>query len=331
MNRKKAILSGGEIGMGRVIALELAENGYDVAFSYYPKTQNLEDALSTTAKLLEERGARSWAFPADFSKKDAPREFFEAAVDAIGGIDLLVNNAGVNIPLPLQDITEKNFDYLVSVDLRAYVMLMHYAAKYMIDHDLQGCIVNISSSRGERAYANAGIYCGIKACLNHMAEAFALDLAPYRIRVNNVAPGAIRVRTDEELLAMTHGRKTDYFFNEDFKTNPKLVGTRISGISLDRGYRWAGSVLRRISEGQSRSSRLKRRPTSQGSRFGWTVASYCRACQRTPPWERRTKVGKNIDHSEGGIAHRHDSPAGLCRDGGLCLCFDAKAAPAGAV
>ena len=223
MNRKKAILSGGEIGMGRGIALELAENGYDVAFSYYPKTQNLEDALSTTAKLLEERGARSWAFPADFSKKDAPREFFEAAVDAIGGIDLLVNNACVNIPLPLQDITEKNFDYLVSVDLRAYVMLMHYAAKYMIDHDLQGCIVNISSSRGERAYANAGIYCGIKACLNHMAEAFALDLAPYRIRVNNVAPGAIRVRTDEELLAMTHGRKTDYFFNEDFKTNPKLV------------------------------------------------------------------------------------------------------------
>lgn len=67
MNRKKAILSGGEIGMGGGIAMELAENGYDVAFYYYPKTQNLEDALSTTAKLLEERGARSWAFPADFS------------------------------------------------------------------------------------------------------------------------------------------------------------------------------------------------------------------------------------------------------------------------
>ena len=209
--------------MGRGIALKLAENGYDIAFSYFPKTQNLEDALNTTTKLLEERGARSWAFPADFSKANAPREFFEKAVDAIGGIDLLVNNAGVNIPLPLQDITEKNFDYLVSIDLRAYVMLMHYAARYMIDHEIHGCIVNISSSRGERAYANAGIYCGIKACLNHMAEAFALDLAPYRIRVNNVAPGAIRVRTDEELLAMTHGRDTDYFYSEDFKTNPQLV------------------------------------------------------------------------------------------------------------
>lgn len=223
MDRKKAIISGGEIGMGRGIATVLAENGYNIAFSYYPKTQNLETALNTTEKLLKERGARSWAFPADFSKKDAPRKFFEEAVEAIGGVDLLVNNAGVNIPLPLQDITEKNFDYLISVDLRAYVMLMHYAAKHMIDHGVRGCIVNISSSRGERAYANAGIYCGIKACLNHMAEAFALDLAPYRIRVNNVAPGAVRVRSDEELLAMTHGRETDYFFDEDFKTNPQKV------------------------------------------------------------------------------------------------------------
>ena len=223
MDRKKAIISGSEIGMGRGIAMVLAENGYDIAFSYYPKMQNLEDALSTTEKLLKDRGARSWAFPADFSKKDAPRKFFEEAVEAIGGVDLLVNNAGVNIPLPLQDITEKNFDYLISVDLRAYVMLMHYAARHMIDHGVRGCIVNVSSSRGERAYANAGIYCGIKACLNHMAEAFALDLAPYRIRVNNVAPGAVRVRSDEELLAMTHGRETDYFYNEDFKTNPQKV------------------------------------------------------------------------------------------------------------
>ena len=163
MDRKKAIISGGEIGMGRGIAMVLAENGYDIAFSYYPKMQNLEDALSTTEKLLKDRGARSWAFPADFSKKDAPRKFFEEAVEAVGGVDLLVNNAGVNIPLPLQDITEKNFDYLISVDLRAYVMLMHYAARHMIDHGVSGCIVNISSSRGERAYANAGIYCGIKA------------------------------------------------------------------------------------------------------------------------------------------------------------------------
>lgn len=87
----------------------------------------------------------------------------------------------------------------------------------------KGCLINVSSSRGERAYANAGIYCGIKSCLNRMAEAFALDLAPYGIRVNNVAPGAVRVRSDEELLSMTHGRATDYFWSKDFLKNPEAV------------------------------------------------------------------------------------------------------------
>ena len=223
MERKKAIVTGAEIGMGRGICQVLAEEGYDIAFSYYPGTQNVESAIETTISLLQKRGAQTWYYPSDLSRSDAPRQFFEKAVESLGGLDLLVNNAGVNIPLPLQDISEDNFDYLISLDLRAYVMMMHYAARYMIDNGIRGNLVNISSSRGERAYANAGIYCGIKACLNHMAEAFALDLAPYGIRVNNVAPGAVRVRTDEELLSMTHGKSTDYFWDKEFLENPELV------------------------------------------------------------------------------------------------------------
>ena len=176
--------------------------------------------------MLKERGAQAWHFQADLSKPGGPKELFDKAVDSLGGLDLLVNNAGVNMPLPLQEITEDNFNYLVSLDLRAYVMLMHYAARYMIDHGIQGSLINVSSSRGERAYANAGIYCGIKSCLNRMAEAFALDMAPYRIRVNNVAPGATRVRTDEELLAMTHGSATDYFWNKEFLDKPELIKDR---------------------------------------------------------------------------------------------------------
>ena len=223
MERKKAIVTGAAIGMGRGICQVLAEKGYDIAFSYYPGTQNLESALETTLSSLRERGAQVWCFPTDLSKEDAPRQFFEKAVESLGGLDLLVNNAAVNIPLPLQEITEENFNYLFSLDLRAYVMMMRYAACYMIEKGIHGCLVNISSSRGERAYANAGIYCGIKACLNHMVEAFALDVAQYGIRVNNVAPGAVRVRSDEELRSMTHGRSTDYFWDKEFLEKPELV------------------------------------------------------------------------------------------------------------
>jgi len=223
MNRKKAIVTGGAIGMGRGIALVLAEEGYDIAFSCYNEGP---ETLEATMKMLQERGAQAWYFQADLSKQEGPKEFFEKAVECLGGLDLMVNNAGVNIPLPLQDITEDNFNYLVSLDLRAYVMMMHYAARYMIDHGIQGSLINVSSSRGERAYANAGIYCGIKSCLNRMAEAFALDLAPYRIRVNNVAPGATRVRTDDELRTMTHGGATDYFWSKEFLEKPELIKDR---------------------------------------------------------------------------------------------------------
>ena len=223
MSRKKAIITGAAMGMGRGIACALAEEGYDIAFSYYPGTQNVEEAIETTLKMLHERGANAVYFPADLSEPDTPKQFFEKAVESLGGLDLLVNNAAVNIPQTVQDITEETFDYLISLDLRAYVMLMHYAARYMIDNNIRGCIINVSSSRGERAYPNAGVYCGIKSCLNRMAEAFALDLSHYGIRVNNVAPGAVRVRTDEELLSMTQGMETDYFWNDEFLVNPELV------------------------------------------------------------------------------------------------------------
>ena len=141
----------------------------------------------------------------------------------MGGLDLMVNNAGVNMPLPGQDLTEENVDYLLTLDFRAYVMLMHYAARYMIDHQIEGSIINITSSRGERAHPNAGIYCGIKAGLNHMVEAFALDVCRYGIRINNVAPGATRVRTKEELLEMRSGSDTDYFWRKEFLDDPDAV------------------------------------------------------------------------------------------------------------
>ena len=223
MERKKALITGAEYGMGRGIALILAEEGYDIAFSYFSGMENHESALEKTKELLNEKGAKCWAYDADLSKSGSAKELFDKAVNDMGTLDLLVNNAGVNMPRPIQDITEDNLDYLINLDLKTYVMMMHYATRYMIDNEIKGNIINVTSSRGERVYPNAGIYCGIKAALNRMAEAFALDVSSYGIRINNVAPGAIRVRTKEELLAIKKGSKTDYFWDEEFLENHEAV------------------------------------------------------------------------------------------------------------
>ena len=221
--RKKAIVTGGAVGMGRGIALILAEEGYDIAFSHYGNDEKAEKEIEATMEMLKERGAKSWCKTADLTEKSAPKEFFDWAVGEMKGLDLLVNNTGVNMPLPLQELTEENIDYLFALDQRAYVLFMHYAAVYMIENGIKGNIVNVSSSRGERAYPNAGIYCGIKAGLNHMIQAFALDVADYGIRINNVAPGAVRVRSKEELLAIKEGAPTDYFWDPEYKEHPEKV------------------------------------------------------------------------------------------------------------
>ena len=214
--RKKALITGGERGIGRGIAFALADAGYDIAFSYYEKEQQAEEAIARTMEELQKRGAKGYPFSADLSEKDGAGKFFEQGIKALGGLDLMVNNAGVNKPKAIQDFTEENLDYLLTLDLRTYLMMMHYASRYMIDHGVKGNIINITSSRGERVYPNCGLYCGMKAGIARAVEAFALDLAPYGIRINNVAPGAVRIRTKEEMAAMDHGADTDYFWDKRF-------------------------------------------------------------------------------------------------------------------
>ena len=214
--RKKALITGGERGIGRGIAFALADAGYDVAFSYYEKEQQAKEAVAKTMEELQKRGAKGYPFSADLSEKEGAGKFFEQGVEALGGLDLMINNAGVNKPKAIQDFTEENLDYLLTLDLRTYLMMMHYASRHMIDHGVRGNIINITSSRGERVYPNCGLYCGMKAGIARAVEAFALDLAPHGIRINNVAPGAVRIRTKEEMAAMDHGADTDYFWDKRF-------------------------------------------------------------------------------------------------------------------
>lgn len=195
---KKAIVTGASRGIGRGIALALAAEGYDLAISYATKR---EEADAVAVKIQENYGRQCFIYQAALNEHGEGRRLFDTAVADLGGLDLLVNNAGVTFFQELQAITEDTLDFLIDLDFRNYVLMMSYAAQYMIDHGTKGCIVNITSSRGEQAYPADGIYGGLKAGLNRAIKSFALDVSSYGIRVNNVAPGAIRIRTNEELLA----------------------------------------------------------------------------------------------------------------------------------
>ena len=210
---KKAIVTGGESGIGKGIVKALAKEGYEICSSYFIDENNAKKVKAE----IEEEGGKITFFKVDLSEKDGAHVFFKEAVETLGGLDLLVNNAAASIPEPLQDLKDEHTDFVLSLSLRTYIMLMHDAAAYMRDNGIKGNIVNITSTRGERAYPNAGIYEAAKAGLRQAIQCFALDVAPYGIRINNVAPGAIRVRTKQEIAAVKNPTVSDYYWKEAFR------------------------------------------------------------------------------------------------------------------
>ncbi len=217
---KKAIITGGSRGIGKGIALALAAEGYDVAITYASKK---EAAEAVAEEIRKKYGREAYCFQASLEIPGRGHEVFMQAVEALGGLDLMVNNAGLTICESIQNITEEKLDHLLNLDFRTFVVMMRDASRYMIDYGIRGSIINITSSRGERAYPECGVYCGLKAGLIHAVRAFALDVSAYGIRINNVAPGATRIRTKAEMAAMETGDASDYFWRKEYEDKTKEI------------------------------------------------------------------------------------------------------------
>ncbi len=198
MNIKKAMVTGASRGIGRGIALCLAREGYDVAISYVNKKDQAEELA---AEINEKYGRKCYFFQAALEQPGAGVKLFNECLEALGGVDLLVNNAGVTLFEHILDLKEETLDFLFQLDFKNYLLMLREAARYMAKNHIRGSIINITSSRGDQAYPDDTVYGAFKAGLRRAVEAAALDLAPYGIRVNNVAPGAIRIRSREEIAA----------------------------------------------------------------------------------------------------------------------------------
>lgn len=196
MERKKAIVTGASRGIGKGIALALAREGYDVAISYATKAAEAE-ALS--AHLRDAFGVQCYSFQASLDQAGEARRFFKLATETLGGLDLLVNNAGVTIFESLLELREETLDVLINLDFRACLMLMSQAAHLMIANRTAGSIINITSTRARQTYRQDAVYGGVKAAIERATRSAALELAAYGIRVNIIAPGAICVRSQKEI------------------------------------------------------------------------------------------------------------------------------------
>lgn len=184
LSGKRALVTGGSRGIGAAIALALAENGADVAFTYQSSAKKAE----TVAKAIEHTGHRAVAIQADSADPEAITRSVSDAVAALGGIDILVNSAAIGLNGAIADIDVKDYQALMDVNVRAPVLF----AKAVIPHlGAGGRIISIGSGLGERVpFPGVTAYAMSKAALTSYTRGLSRELGPKGITVNLVQPGS---------------------------------------------------------------------------------------------------------------------------------------------
>ena len=182
---KRALITGGDSGIGRAVAVMFAREGADVAINYLPDEQ--EDAEQTKAA-VEEVGRRCILLPGDLVDREFCKQLVEDTVDQLGGIDILVSNAAHQNRKKLADVTPEELDRTMKTNVYAY----HYLAQAAVPHMKPGsAIIATSSSTGYRGSEELLDYSATKGAINQYTKALAKQLVDKGIRINAVAPGPV--------------------------------------------------------------------------------------------------------------------------------------------
>jgi 3-oxoacyl-[acyl-carrier protein] reductase len=205
--KKVALVTGGSRSIGRAIALGFAREGADVAVNY---VSNTEEARSTVRD-IEALGRQALAVKADTSKRAEVEAMVNEVWERFGQIDILVNNAGVQKRVFFLELEEKDWDWMLGVNLKGYYLVGQAVAARMKARG-HGAIINISSEAAGFPAQRMTAYCVSKAGVAMLTKCMALELAQYGIRVNALAPGLTRTDInrkdleDEEFLKMRVAR-----------------------------------------------------------------------------------------------------------------------------
>jgi glucose 1-dehydrogenase len=194
---RRAIVTGAASGIGAGIAFELAAHGAAVAINH--RDSKADDARAM-AQRIEAGGGRAMTSNFDVTDEDGVHRGFAEVREAFGGVDLLVNNAGVEKPFKLWEMPLEEWQKVIDVNLTGAFLCAREAARIMLDDDARGAIVNISSVHEQIPWREFSHYCASKGGMRLWAQSIAYELAPHGVRVVNVAPGAIATPINEDVL-----------------------------------------------------------------------------------------------------------------------------------
>jgi glucose 1-dehydrogenase len=193
LSGKVALVTGASSGIGAAIAQEFGRQGARVVVNY---VGDPDPAQAIVAQLPEAIAAE-----ADVSQAASVQRLLRHAVERFGGVDVLVNNAGIERHAPFLDKTEADWDAVLAVDLKGPFLCTQAVARDMVRRRARGTIINISSVHEDLPFPGYAAYCAAKGGLRMLCRDLALELAPYGINVVNVAPGAIATPINTATLA----------------------------------------------------------------------------------------------------------------------------------
>ncbi|HEK8702545.1 TPA: SDR family NAD(P)-dependent oxidoreductase, partial [Clostridioides difficile] len=186
MKKKTVLITGGARGIGKAMSKAFAKEGYNVLVNFN-KSENEAKELYT---ILNEKNFSVKLFKADISNREAVEDMVDYCIKEFGGLDVLVNNAGVSQDKLFTDITDEDWDNMMNINLKGSFYCSQVALKYMIS-EKKGNIINISSIWGISGASCEVHYSITKAGIIGMTKALAKEVGPSNIRVNSIAPGVI--------------------------------------------------------------------------------------------------------------------------------------------
>lgn len=242
---KKAIVTGGSRGIGRAIALLYAQEGADVLVNYHSN----DAAAKETVGEIEKLGRRGVAVPADVASYESAQNMVEACVKELGGVDIVVNNAGVSKPSMLLKMKEADWDAIIDIHLKAAFNTTQAAGRYMKEQG-SGSIINVISTAGIFGTIGQINYASAKAGIIGFSKSASRELGRYGITVNVICPGITKtemtgkLQSDEKLKKIYEGRIQLGRFADPEEIAPAFVflasqdASYITGqvLGVDGGY-----------------------------------------------------------------------------------------------
>lgn len=201
LDNQVAVVVGGAGGIGEAIAMGLGQYGAKVVVA----SRSMESLKQVADKIVAQTGVEAVPFTVDVTSEESMEELVKSVVDRFGTVDILVNAMGVNIKRDALEYPMEDWDRIFDVNVKGTMIACKHFGRVM-KGNMQGKIINLSSVRGIRGYGGGNsAYCGTKGAVELITKALAIELAPYKIRVNAVGPaliitpGTIHIKEKPEL------------------------------------------------------------------------------------------------------------------------------------